>query len=51
MSKTKNHINIPLKMKTIDNKYSFGFLQKTVSQLVLDIGMKRECSQNVETQK
>lgn len=38
-------------MKTIDNKYSFGFLQKTVSQLVLDIGMKRKCSQNVETQK
>lgn len=39
-------------MKTIDNKYSFGFLQNlTVSQLVLDIGMKRECSQNVDTQK
>lgn len=38
-------------MKTIDNKYSFGFLKKTVSQLVLDISMKRECSQNVETQK
>lgn len=28
-------------MKTIDNKYSFGFSKKTVSQLVLDIGMKK----------
>lgn len=28
-------------MKTIDNKYSFGFLKKTVSQLVLDISMKK----------